>query len=266
MRKPSSTLRVVPQFLALLLLSLIPITSSQWIYPENLPENQTLTDYTSGNAEPITDFVIYDGLIGRFSTPKAAFSITRCAKPGRTEPIYPLNSTFTSSKGRMQPDGTWAIMDNHANGMFSNVYNKGSNLWFIYDFSEYVVNGTKGHLCWWELYSVSEEQSYSWNCQDLDVECPHGDGQETIRAVTLIGSDTENYFASTPFIVQTEMREGNRNYTWRNGAGRDNRKSTETIHISNIPTGNASPSTRPTREHGGLLYTILSFIGMFLGY
>jgi hypothetical protein len=115
-----------------------------------VPSDNTLTDYTSGALSPITSFVIHDALIGSYSTPKPAFSITCCAHAGCNDPIYASNSTFNSTQGRLVPDGTWEVMDSYQNGLFPNVYNAGNNLWVIADFESYVRNDTTGHICWWE--------------------------------------------------------------------------------------------------------------------
>lgn len=55
-----------------------------------------------------------------------------------------------------------------------------------------------------------------------------------------MGSDTANYFASTPFVVQTQMRAGNRNVTWRSSGQSDNSASKTTISLSNRPTNAAA--------------------------
>jgi len=152
--------RMPPSFL-LFLLPLLPTASTQFIYPPNIPSDKTLSDYTSGNTSSLTNFVIHDGLWGSYTTPKPAFTITRCAQAGRTEPIYPSNSTFNSTVGQYASDGTWQWMDNYSNGNFPNVYSAGKNLWPIlpiFEFAPYVGNETTGHVCWWELYSVREKQ------------------------------------------------------------------------------------------------------------
>lgn len=245
-----------PSFL-LLLIPLLPTASPQFIYPPNVPSDKTLSDYTSGNTSPLTNFVIHDGLWGSYITPKPAFSITRCAQAGRTEPIYPSNSTFNSTVGQFAEDGTWQWMDSYSNGDFANVYSAGNNPWPIFDFAPFVGNETTGHVCWWELYSVKEKQDQSWTWDANNTGT-----QNLRREVTLVGSDTANYFASTPFVVQTTMRAGNRNVTWRSSGQTDNSASKTTISISNRPTNAAAHGHGVGEER---LFTIGSLFGILVG-
>ena len=254
---------LIPPSLLILLTSLLTTTSSQFIYPPNVPPDKSLSDYTSGFASPITNYIIHDAIIGSYTTPKPAFSITRCAHSGRTDPIYPSNNTFNSTQGHIAPDGTWQVMDGYHNSP-SNIFSAGENLWIIPDFAEYVGNETTGNMCWWELYSVVEEQIAPYNCDSTERECPVG---RLMQEVTLLGGDTENYFASTPFVVQTTMREGNRNYTWGSGGGYDNRASSTAIHAGNRPTGNVAPR----KTHRGMdgscgLFEVTSLLGILLAF
>ncbi|KAF4632426.1 hypothetical protein G7Y89_g5691 [Cudoniella acicularis] len=236
--------------------AILPLASTQFTYPPNVPSNKILSDYTSGRETPITNYIIHDAIIGSYNTPKPTFSITRCAQNGRTNAILPSNGVFNSTEGRVAEDGTWQVMDSYSNGMFENVYNAGKNLWIIPDFAGYVGNETTGHICWWELYSVVEEQTY-----DLT-----GELNGIVRQVTLLGNDTENYFASTPFVVQTAMRVGNRNYTWSSSGGHDNRASSTTIVAGNRPTGNAAVGAIYRNiEESGTIYAIVSLFGVWLG-
>jgi hypothetical protein len=264
MKPTLSTFLAIPPSLAFLLFSLLPIAAPQFIYPPNVPQGKTLSDYTSGSLSPIIYYLIHDAIIGSYRTPKEAFSITRCAKAGRTDPIYPSNSTFDSKEGHLAPDGTWEVMDSYSNGMFRNIYNPGNNLWVIPDFEPYVGNATTGHICWWELYSVTEKQvDYGSNGV-----YPNGTiyPQDLRRVVTLVGSDTGNYFASTPFVVNATMREGNRNYTWTSAGGSDNVASTATMSVGNRPTGNAAVRAMHTGgESSSRLWATTSFLGMLLG-
>ncbi|OJD23280.1 hypothetical protein ACJ73_05365 [Blastomyces percursus] len=139
----------------------------------------------------------YDIVVGGFRTPKSSFTISRCAKKGRTEPIYRSTVSFNSSDGHLAADGTWQSMDSHSNGPWSNEYPAG------------------GRDC---------ESAYT-------------------RAVTVLGNDTENYFATIPFTVHAGLREGGRNYTWNNG---DHTASRTTLVFSNMLTGNAAVGLRPT--------------------
>jgi hypothetical protein len=261
-----------------LLWLLLPLASPQFVYPPNLPEDRTLVDYTSGKAEPIRDFHVHDMLIGSVRTPKPWFSITRCAKEGRTEPIYPSNSTFSSSRGHIAPDGTWEHMGSYSPGSFPHEYSAGKNLWIIPNFTYEVGNETTGRICWWETYSVSEQIVYS--CDDADdpeacYESPEAPG----RKVTLLGGDTENYFASTPFIVQTTLREGGLNYTWDKGDSHANGDGgpTITIQVGNRPTGNAAPRGPGPAVPGGMEWNVagvtcilcagtISLLGVLFGF
>jgi hypothetical protein len=248
----------LPTSLLMLVATIFPLASSQFIYPPPLPRDKTLADYTSGRAEPIRDYVIHDAIIGSIKTPKPTFPITRCAKEGRTEPILPSKESFTSSEGRLVDDGTWQMMDSWIDWAGANKYSKGKNLWIIPDFEYYVGNDTTGRICWWELYSVSEVQFQT----PFDL----NGVSKVVPKVTLLGEDTENYFASMPFIVNTQMRPGNRNYTWSSSGGKDNRASSTTISISNRPTDNAAPQTLNSglERHGGQV-AILSLLGVFFG-
>lgn len=241
----------------------IPSVSSQWIYPPNVPSNATLASYTNGSLSPITSFRIHDAVWGDFSTPDPSFSITRCAHSGFNEPIYPLNSTFNSSIGRTAPDGTWEWMDNYQNGLFPNIYNKGDNLWVIPDFEIYVGNETTGHICWWELYRVSETRVDMgiWSV----VNGTHTYSQDIRRVVTLLGGDTGNYFATVPFVVNTTMRTGNRNYTWSSSGPADHGGTRTTISISNRPTGNAAPRVKDRGQQHSLPLEVVPLVGAFLG-
>lgn len=255
-----SSLFTLPSSL-LLLLSHLSASSAQFIYPPNVPSSKTLADYTSGASAPITSYVIHDAIIGSYSTPKSAFTITRCARAGSTTPIYPSNSTFNSTMGHIAADGTWQVMDSYSNGMFPNVYSAGNNLWIIADFADYVGNDTTGHMCWWELYSVSEKQVNYGTWSDNNTYT-----QDLRREVTLLGGDTDNYFASTPFVVDTTMRLGNRNYTWRSSGGSDNSASSTTISVGNRPTGNAAPRAKGDvlKDNRGM-FEVFSFVGVILG-
>lgn len=105
---------------------------------------------------------------------------------------------------------------------------------------------------------MSEEQVYG---------DPNENGvMEPTRVVTLDGNDTSNYFASMPFVVNTTMREGNRNYTWRSSGGSDNRASSTTITVGNKPTGNAAAGV-VYKEKGssGLLVAGVAALGLLLG-
>lgn len=249
----------LPTSLLALVATITPLASSQFIYPPPLPSDKTLADYTSGRAQPIRDYVIHDAIIGSITTPKPSFPITRCAKEGRTEPILPSKESFTSTEGRLTEDGTWQMMESWIDWAGANRYKKGKNLWIIPDFEYYVGNETTGRMCWWELYSVSEELYQT----PFD---PVTGVSKVVPKITLLGEDTENHFASVPFIVNTQMRPGNRNYTWRSGGGSDNRASSTTISISNRPTGNAAPRivNAGLERHGGQV-AFLSLLGVFFG-
>lgn len=237
------------------LASLVPLISAQWIYPPPLPSDKTLADYTSGKAQPILDFLEHDMLIGDFKTPKPAMSITRCAKEGHTEPILPSSESFNSTQGRITADGTWQMMDAWIDWYTMNVYSKGKNIWVVANFENVVGNDTTGRICWWELYSRSERQVQT----PFD---PVTGISKVLPEVTLIGEDTENYFASTPFIIGTTKRAGGENYTWRAGSSHG---SPTTISISNRPTSNAAPSLWTHVEQKGPLSLVLSVIGMMFG-
>jgi len=146
--------------------------------------------------------------------------------------------------------------------MFPNVYSAGHNLWVISDFEQFVGNDTTGHICWWELYSVSEKRvDYGyWDANNTYH-------QDLRREVTLLGDDTSNYFASTPFVVDPTMRAGNRNYTWTSSGGGDNSASKTTISVGNRPTGNAAVGLRDFGmvRIGGLSAVMISFLGILLG-
>jgi hypothetical protein len=87
------------------------------------------------------------------------------------------------------------------------------------------------------------------------------------EVVTLVGSDTENHFASMLFVVNTTMRAGNRNYTWGTGGGHDNNASSTTISLGNRPTGIAAPILRDTgMENNQRMFEIFSFLGVLLGF
>lgn len=250
-------LRYLP--LILFVATFIPLVSSQWIYPPQLPADHTLSDYTSGKATPI-EYIIHDAIIGNFQTPKPSFSIMRCAQEGRTEPINPSSESFNSTQGHVAADGTWQVMDSYSDGGFENIYSKGKNLWIIADFETLVGNSTTGRICWWELYSVSSKQVQT----PFD---PITGISRNVPQVTLLGEDGENYFPSTPFMVNTQMRAGNRNYTWGSGGGRDNRASSTTISVSNQPTGAASTG----KYHGmgqtdGKYSLLCTLLGMVFGF
>ncbi|PGH16146.1 hypothetical protein AJ79_01913 [Helicocarpus griseus UAMH5409] len=237
MRIPSAILDFQP------ILLLIPhLASAQWEYPPNLPSNKNIADYTSGAASPITDYHEWDIIVGGFSTPKPSFSLTRCAKEGRTEPIYPSNSTFNSSVGHLAADGTWEIMDGYQNGAYPNVYRAGDHP-YITPIWHLIGNETTGHICWLELYSVVSEQVRCYPSQEM-LECDNWATWE----VTVLGNDTENYFATVPFNVQAGMREGGKNWTWNHG---DHTASRTTLVFSNRPTGNAAEGLRDV-VYGGM--------------
>ncbi|KAK2746904.1 hypothetical protein FQN55_005390 [Onygenales sp. PD_40] len=241
MKRLSSARGGMSPLLALLLAPLLPLVSAQWSYPPTLPSYRNLADYTSGKVEPIKDYHIYDILIGGFSTSTPSFGITRCAKEGRTEPIYPSNSTFSSRDPHVAPDGTWEYMDGYSD-TFPNVYNTGkqpyiSNFWYL------VGNKTTGrHVCWWELYNVEEE--YCYECEG-----------PARKAVTLLGGDRENYFATVPFIVNPEMREDGKNFTWSKG---DHTSGRTTFVFS---TENAAVGLRPMLG-SGVLCALVLFLGL----
>lgn len=89
--------------------------------------------------------------------------------------------------------------------------------------------------------------------------------QDLRRVVTLVGSDTDNYFASTPFVVNTTMRAGGRNYTWTSNGYYDSDATSTTISVGNRPTGNAAPVVRLAevgRRTG--MFEVLSFLGVLL--
>lgn len=96
-------------------------------------------------------------------------------------------------------------------------------------------------------------QSWTWSANNTGT-------QNLRREVTLVGSDTANYFASTPFVVQTTMRAGNKNVTWRSSGQTDNSASKTTISISNRPTNAAAHAAGGER-------TLLSssLFGMLVG-
>lgn len=184
----------------------------------------------------------------------------RCAQEGRTEPINPSTESFNSSQGHIAPDGTWQVMDSYSDAGFTNIYSKGKNLWITADFETLVGNATTGHICWWKLYSVSSRF----------VQTPFdpitGVSRGNIPEVTLLGEKVEYYFPSTPFKVNTQMRPGNRNYTWGTGGGKDNRASSTTINVSNKPTGAATALNDIGLEGTGGVYLVLSAIGMLFGF
>ncbi|EEH02730.1 hypothetical protein HCBG_09010 [Histoplasma capsulatum G186AR] len=239
------TIRPYPTLL-LFLISLLPSTSAQWSYPPNLPAGKTLSDYTSGAAPIITDYYEYDIVVGGFRTPKPSFGLSRCAKKGRTEPIYPSTDTFNSSEGHLAADGTWQSMDSYDNGPWENEYPAGKHPW-ITPVWYMVGNETTGTICWWELYSVSEEKIPCSPTPGRDCETAY------TRFVTVLGNDTENYFATIPFTVHPGMRKGNVNHTWHNG-GHSGSKTT--LAFSNMPTGNAAAGLRPTFFQGGVFALI----------
>ncbi|KMW66741.1 hypothetical protein BDDG_11700 [Blastomyces dermatitidis ATCC 18188] len=238
---PVSVLQTIPLSVLLGLTSLLPYTSAQWLYPPNIPEGKSLSDYTSGADPIISDYYEYDIIVGGFRTPKPSFTISRCAKKGRTEPIYPSTVTFNSSDGHLAADGTWQYMDSHSNGPWSNEYPAGKHPW-ITPVWHLVGNETTGTICWWELYSVSEEKIHCHPTQGRDCESPY------TRAVTVLGNDTENYFATVPFTVHAGLREGGRNYTWNSG---DHTASRTTLVFSNMPTGNAAVGLRAAFSYTG---------------
>lgn len=92
-----------------------------------------------------------------------------------------------------------------------------------------------------------------------------GVSRGVVPEVTLLGEQVEYYFPSTPFKVNTQMRDGNRNYTWGSGGGKDNRASSTTINVSNKPTGAATSWRDIELGRSGGLYMILSAVGMLLG-
>lgn len=192
----------------LVLLVLTWPTAAQWGAPLFFPAGRTLSDYTSGKAEPIRDWHSNDKLVSTFSTPTPSFSITRCAQGGRTEPISPSKETFTSRQGHIAPDGTWQVMDAWSN-WGQNRYPQGKQTWPIVTFKNLVGNDTTGRICWWELYRVSVEQ------------VPHrkDSSHEALMTVTLLGGNLENYFPSMPFIIDPSTRADGQNVTWW-GSGR----------------------------------------------
>ncbi|KKZ67462.1 hypothetical protein EMCG_06838 [[Emmonsia] crescens] len=257
-RSPASVL-TVPVAILLPLIPLLPSTSAQWSYPPNIPAGKTLSDYTSGAAPIITDYYENDVIIGGFRTPKPSFSLSRCAQKGRTEPIYPSTDTFNSSDGHLAADGTWQSMDSYLD-TWPNVYEAGKQPW-INLFWNLVGNETTGTICWWELYSVSEENVPCYPTEEQDCEMAY------TRTVTVLGNDTDNYFATVPFTVQPGMREGNVNRTWHDG---DHTGSRTTFVFSNMPTGNAAVVLRPTFSYvgvsvqggGALMAALISFLGV----
>ncbi|OAX83026.1 hypothetical protein ACJ72_02627 [Emergomyces africanus] len=251
--------RAVSLSLLLPLISLLPCTSAQWRYPPNIPAGKTLSDYTSGAEPIISDYYEYDIVVGGFRTPKPSYTLSRCAKKGRTEPIYPSNSTFNSSDGHLAADDTWQSMDSYSNGAWENVYRAGKHPW-ITPVWYLVGNETMGTICWWELYSVSEETLPCYPTQQRDCEMAYA------RTVTVLGNDTENYFATVPFTVHAGLREGGKNHTWHNG---DHTGSRTTYVFSNMPTGNAAVGLRSTLSFmgsqvhgGGMLAVLISFLGL----
>ncbi len=91
--------------------------------------------------------------------------------------------------------------------------------------------------------------------------------QDLRREVSLLGDDTSNYFASTPFVVNTTMRAGNRNYTWTSSGGGDNSASKTTISIGNRPTGNVAVGMIDfgMERSGGFAALMMSVMGIILG-
>jgi hypothetical protein len=233
------------------------ISQAQWIFPPPLPADTSLSDYTSGKAEPIHTFHIHDSLIGKFSTPRSAMSITRCAKQGRTEPILPSNESFISTQGHLAEDGTWQVMDGWIDWYTANHYSKGQNMYVTPNFKDSVGNETTGHICWWELYSVSE----------LQVQTPFDEEgvSRNVPEVTLLGDKTDNYFASTPFVVNTTMRAGGRNVTWRNGDSTDNKATSTTLVFSNRPTDNVASEVKPGSSSFGFLSVLVAVAGVICG-
>lgn len=241
--------------LLVLLTCLLSGVSAQWIYPPPLPDGATLTDFTTGALSPITDFVIHDSMIASYSTPDGGYGLARCAKPGRTEPIYPSNGTFTSEKGRLADDGTWEFMSIYINAN-GNRIGRGNNIWYEMSFEDYVESETMGRkICWLELYEGREERDVKTDCASA------GCTQEFTQVITVDGSDKANYFASTPFVVQTTMREGRQNQSWSSG-DHSSSDATITIHIGSEPTGNAAGETEI--NGGGLLSALLSVLTMVL--
>ncbi|PGH05915.1 hypothetical protein GX51_02696 [Blastomyces parvus] len=255
---PVSVLLTAPLSLLLCLTSLLPASSAQWSYPPNIPEGKTLSDYTSGAEPIINDYYEYDIVVGGFRTPKPSFTISRCAKKGRTEPIYPSSETFNSSEGHLAADGTWQVMDSHTNGPWTNDYPAGKHPW-ITPVWYLVGNETTGTICWWELYSVTEEKIWCNPKNGEECDSPY------TAAVTVLGNDTENHFATIPFTVHAGLREGRENHTWSGG---DHTASRTTYVFSNRPTGNAAAGLRPafsyvgSYEAGGLLTVLISFLGV----
>ncbi|KAK2802363.1 hypothetical protein FQN50_007360 [Emmonsiellopsis sp. PD_5] len=242
MNQLSSASGSMPPLLALLLACVLPLVSAQWSYPPNLPSHRNIADYTSGKVAPIKDYHIYDILIGGFNTSVPSFEITRCAKEGRTEPIYPSNSTFNSTDPHIAADGTWEYMDGYSD-TYPNVYHTGKQP-YISPFHYLVDNATMGrNVCWWELYRVEEEY------------CCEGPSRMSVK---LMGGDRENYFATVPFIVNPRMRADGRNYTWNKG---DHTSERTTFIISNQ---NAAGGLR-SMLGSGVVYVLILFLGLVHG-
>jgi len=230
------------------------LTQAQWIFPPATPAGINLTDYTSGKVEPIRSFHIHDSLIGSFSTPRTSMSITRCARKGRTKAILPSKESFMSTEGHLAADGTWQMMEGWSDWFSTNHYSSGRNLFVVRDFEQYMGNETTGTICWWELYRV----------QELQMQTPFNEEgvSKNVPQVTLLGEDTENYFASTPFVINSTSRGGSKNYTWRDG---DRTDAAVTITISTRPTGNVAPNANVIPSSVGLMSTLFAIAGIIFG-
>lgn len=125
---------------------------AQFKYPP--PLVRPLSDYTSGLAKSELNFSAGDNMLGGWKTPGKlmSFGVYRCTGNNTlpfSKVLEPLNSSFTSDEGSLQPDGTWAHMPlfdpDQVNAMSS-----GSNpIWFHGEFI--APNATTGDLCWFEL-------------------------------------------------------------------------------------------------------------------
>ena len=256
MTQTHSRSRIATMTLLFLGFCLFPLVSAQWIDPPALPKGASLTDYTSGALSPIEDYHMDDAMIAHYSTPQGGYGMARCAKPGHTKPILPSNGTFASREGRTTPDGIWEFMPIYMNTGLGNRISRGSNIWLVF-WEDYVPAKTNGHsICWLELYEGWEEQIGPLDCDSTGTVCPGGDG--LTQVITVDGEDTRNYFATTPFVVQTGKREDGADYNWDGSI---------TIQVGSEPTGNAAPGTIYTGLDGGsgLLYAFMSFLGLILG-
>ena len=246
---PTHSRRSVATMIPFVALCLFSLVSAQWIYPPALPDGASLTDYTTGALSPIDDFHKDDTIVASYRTPQGAFGLARCAKPGHKTPIRPSNGTFASSEGRETPDGIWEFMPIYMNTALGNRISGGKNIWFVF-LEDYVPENTDGHsICWLELYEGREEQIGPLDCDSTGTVCDVG---ELTQVITVDGEDTRNYFATTPFVVQTKLREDKAD------------DATITIHVGSEPTGNAA--IHMGGEGGnGLLYAIMSFLGLIFG-